>query len=110
MRTTIKKQLGKKIQNIRKAKGLSQEKLAELIGISNNSLSSIETGKSFMSFPNLERLIDVLNIKPYELFMFNNENPQKIILEDLAKKLDKLKNSEDKLLLISTLIDIVEMI
>ena len=41
----IRKQVGKKIQKIRKSKGFTQEKLAELIGIEPPSLSYIETGK-----------------------------------------------------------------
>lgn len=41
----FKKLLGKKIQSIRKAKGLTQERLAELIDIETPSLSYLETGK-----------------------------------------------------------------
>lgn len=39
----IKKILGNNVRNLRKAKNLSQEKLAEIIGLERDSLSSIET-------------------------------------------------------------------
>ena len=34
-----------RVQEIRKQKGLSQEKLASMIGVSRNTISSIETGQ-----------------------------------------------------------------
>lgn len=44
------------LRRIRKAKGLSQEQLAELIGRSTEAISNIERGKSS---PNLETVIDI---------------------------------------------------
>lgn len=41
----IKKEIGSRIKAIRKAKGYTQEQLAELVGIEPPSLSYIETGK-----------------------------------------------------------------
>lgn len=38
----IKHLLGKRIREIRKAKNISQEKLAELVGIEKRNLSNIE--------------------------------------------------------------------
>ena len=43
----IKVLLGKKIQEIRKSKNLTQEKMAELLGIETSSLSNIERGKYY---------------------------------------------------------------
>ena len=41
----IKKLLGKKIQKIRKTRGITQEKLAELVELDTSSISHIENGK-----------------------------------------------------------------
>ena len=43
----IKKQLGQRIKYLRKRKGLSKEKLAEIIGLSTRSLGNVETGRYF---------------------------------------------------------------
>ena len=43
----LKQNIGKRIQEIRKSKKLTQEKLSELADIAQNSLSNIETGASF---------------------------------------------------------------
>lgn len=43
----IKSLLGKRIKEIRKKRGLTQEKLAELAGIETPSLSNIENGKNY---------------------------------------------------------------
>lgn len=64
----IKKLLGKRIQEIRKAKKLTQEKVAEYIGIETNSLSNIETGRFYPTSENLEKIIKILEISPRELF------------------------------------------
>ena len=45
----IKKLLGAKISSIRKERGYSQIQFAELLGISTNALSVIETGNGFLT-------------------------------------------------------------
>ena len=37
--------IAKRISEMRKQSGISQEKLAELVGVSRNTISSIETGQ-----------------------------------------------------------------
>ena len=54
--------IGKKIKEARKSQGLSQEKLAELVGIHEKQISKIETGKSFPTRKNLQKIIDTLNV------------------------------------------------
>ena len=45
----IKENLGKRIAELRKSLGISQEELAEKLDISQKSLSKIETGKNFLT-------------------------------------------------------------
>lgn len=51
--------LSEKILELRKAKGLSQEQLAEKIGVSRQSISKWETGESV---PEIERLTELSNV------------------------------------------------
>ena len=66
----IKKLLGKKIKEKRISLGLTQEILAEKIGISPKSLSQIELGNNFVSAENLEAICLALNTLPKNLFDF----------------------------------------
>ncbi|MGN0192347.1 MAG: helix-turn-helix domain-containing protein [Candidatus Gastranaerophilaceae bacterium] len=67
-----KKLLGKRIKELRKQAGMTQERLAELIGIETNSLSGIERGRHFPSMPTLERISFSLNVEMKSLFEFNH--------------------------------------
>ena len=71
-KVNIKKLIGKRVKELRKAKHLSQETLAEMLDISQNALSYIETGENFVSSETLEKLITALDIEPQELFMLNH--------------------------------------
>ena len=55
----IKKLLGKKIQKIRKTRGITQEKLAELVELDTSSISHIENGKYYPSAENLEKIHEI---------------------------------------------------
>lgn len=56
------KMLGKKIKQFRRAKGLSQEKLAELCDLSTAYISLIETGKRKVNFSQLEKIAHTLEL------------------------------------------------
>ena len=53
----------------RTERGLTQEKLSELTGISTDYLSEIERGKKTPSFKRMELIANALNIEVYKLFL-----------------------------------------
>lgn len=53
--------LGEKIKSLRKGLGMSQEKLAELMGISRQAVAKWENGQSAPSTANLFKLAEILN-------------------------------------------------
>lgn len=66
-----KLRLKNNIANVRKERGLSQAELAKLVGVSRNTISSIETGQ-YEPTAKLALLLSVaLDIKFEELFYFN---------------------------------------
>lgn len=83
----LKKLLGQRIRNIRKSKGLTQEKLAELINIETPSLSYLETGKYAPSIDTLQKLSEVLNVQPWEFYYFTQVSDEQK-KEELKKALD----------------------
>ena len=66
----FKSGLGNNIKLLRKTKNITQEELAEIIGIHPRQLSKIETGEHFPSCKTLEKLCMVLDVEPKALFDF----------------------------------------
>ena len=64
---------GKKLQQIRKSKGLTQEKLAELAGVHEKHISKLELGTYKPSFDTLNKVLTALDLKIDEVGL-NLEN------------------------------------
>ncbi len=64
----LPKQLGKRIQKIRKEAGLTQEQLAEKVNISRAYIGYIEQGRNEASLTVLEKIAKQLHISLSELF------------------------------------------
>ena len=62
--------VGNNIKLLRKARNITQEELAETIGIHSRQLSKIETGEHFPSCKTLEKLCVALDVTPKVLFDF----------------------------------------
>lgn len=105
MKNYIQEQLGKRIQKLRKIRGFSQEKFAELIGIATNTLSSIETGNAFMTAPTLEKITQLLNISPAELFNFPSEQQNNDMYKNIMRKLEFIKSDDERLAILYKLVD-----
>lgn len=89
-----KELLGKRLRELRKRKGINQEKLAELIDVDPTTISNIENGKNYPSMINLENLLNVLDCSFIEAFDFEHKNSD----EDLILQItNKLKSNPDKL-------------
>ena len=86
----IKVLVGQRIKKIRKSKKYTQEKLAELIGIEPQSLSYMETGKFSPSPDTLQKLGEILNVKPYEFYYFEDMTEDEMI-GDIIKALKEDK-------------------
>ena len=102
----IKQRLGKRIQSFRKFKKLTQEQLAEIIGIDVVSLSKIETGRNYPASENLEKIARALDVLPYELFVFKKEEKDnKELVSKIKKNITFIRNDHKKLSLINNIIE-----
>ena len=54
--------LSDRIKNCRQSAGLSQEKMAELVGVSRQAVTKWETGQTSPSTENLFRLAEILGV------------------------------------------------
>lgn len=66
----IKVTYGNKVRQIRKDKGVSQEKLAELAELDRTYISDIENGKRNVSIETIFKIADALKISVIEFFKF----------------------------------------
>lgn len=103
----IKKRFGVKVREYRKEAGLTQEKLAELVGCSWQTISGLETGYSFPSSKILFNLSFSLKMPLVYLFNFysnsiDNEDEAKLI--NTFKQLDK-KQQKIVLKMVQSLIE-----
>ena len=70
--------LGEKISFLRQGKGISQEKLAELIGVSRQAVTKWENGNANPDTENLIRLAEIFGVSLDELCKGFSEKPKKI--------------------------------
>ncbi|MDO5437955.1 MAG: helix-turn-helix transcriptional regulator [bacterium] len=68
----MKELLGKRIKELRIKNGMTQEQLAELVGMGERNLSKIECGINFISAETLDKLTKALKVSPKELFDFDH--------------------------------------
>lgn len=88
----LKKQLGRRIKELREQHNLSQEYIAEQLDMNPANYWRIENGVSYPKPENLEKICEILNVKAQELFAF--EHIQSI--EDIKNELQEIiKNDEN---------------
>ena len=87
-----KKLLGKRIKEIRKFRGLTQEKLSEIIDLETSSLSGIESGRFYPSLHVLEKIASALEVELIDFFKFTSVN----IPENLDEEIAKIVQMQDK--------------
>ena len=65
----IQQSFGLRVQQLRKATGMSQEKFALSIDMDRTYLASVEAGKRNISITNIKKIADGLSITISELFV-----------------------------------------
>lgn len=66
----LKINFGKRLQTLRQEADMTQEALADEIGVTVESISNIERGIFGPKFDNLEKIAEVLDVHVKELFDF----------------------------------------
>jgi len=67
-----RKLFGKRLAQIRKAKGWSQEKLALESGLARSYVGGVERGQRNIALVNICRLAETLGVRPSELMEFSS--------------------------------------
>ena len=89
-----KELLGKRIKELRKQKGYTQDYLAEKLKIEPRQLSKLETGKHYPSFETIIALLETFDITFEELISFEHLNSANDIRKTLLKDIENIDDSK----------------
>ena len=87
--------IGKFIAQKRKAKNLTQEQLAEKLGVSNKTISKWETGKCMPDYAVVKSLCDELQITIAELMDGEDAEDKSVRLYDEKQVMDLLERTQE---------------
>ena len=90
--------IGQRIRKVRKAYGLSQEELAEKVGISTTHMSHIETGNTKLSLPVFVELAEALGIRTDEMLSDGEFASRGTAIEEIIRILDTCTTQELKVM------------
>lgn len=101
----IKKELGIKIKRMRINRGLTQEQLAEMVDVSQRTLSGIEIGENFVTAETLDKIINALNTTSEELFSTEHLKEPAVLINEILNDIKFISQNPQKL---ETLYNIVK--
>ena len=87
----VKILLGEKVKRLRKMKGYTQEKFAEMINITPRNLNRIESGENFVTSETLDRIISTLNVPADVLFSYEHLKDEEEMVAEIYNFVDKIK-------------------
>lgn len=105
-KSDIDKEFGKILREFRLKNDLTQEQLAEKLGISLKYISRIENGNNGVKTENLIKYMNILGITPnviYKLFITNKEVASNI---EITEKINNL--SKEKKEFLNSIIDLLQ--
>ena len=89
----IKRAVGMRIKIVRQRSGLTQDQLAEQVGLSPKYISGIERGVENPTMDILIRLAKMLGVEPYDLFLFGESEESE---RALRKGIEKMVREADR--------------
>src|SRR5258708_27620285 len=96
------KLFGKRVRQLRLEKGYSVVQLGGLVGLNEQTLWSIESGRYSTSFNSLVNIANALKVNEYDLFVWQGTNPLFDLINLLRKaplaKVVELKGVLEKML------------
>jgi len=91
--------LGKRIKDARLTAGLSQERLAEMVGLTSQHISHTEVASTKISLPALVKISNALNTSVDKLLSDNVQDSKPHILDEFQLLLDDCNGDEAYIIL-----------
>ena len=82
----LKQKFADNLKRIRKSRKMTQEQLAENVGVDFRYISLLENAKNFPSCDLIEKIANAMNVNVSEFFIFEDKNTR----DDLENKLKNL--------------------
>jgi transcriptional regulator with XRE-family HTH domain len=80
-------QIGQKIKKLRELKNLTQDYMAQELGVTQSAYSRMEVGDTELTYSKLEKIADVLDMKPEEIIAFNESMVFNVMNNDVGNGL-----------------------
>ncbi|WP_342416104.1 helix-turn-helix transcriptional regulator [Paenibacillus sp. FSL R10-2782] len=108
---SLPESVGNRIRELRKAKGWTQEQLAEAAGLHYSYIGGVERGDRNISLETLEKIVLALKVPPFELFQFDETSDRKEIINELMLLINSRETIELEILTTITknIVDLVEL-
>lgn len=95
---STKKLLGARIKELRKSRKMTQEKLAEMIGVDPKYVSFIEVGRSAPSLEAMEKIAQALDVDIKDLFEFSHHAARPASIEQIDDILKDVPDDQLKII------------
>lgn len=92
------KLFGKRIKELRKKSGLTQEQLAEKINLFPKQIGNIETGTCFTTINNLKKFAEIFNTRISDLFDFEYLDNREQLENTITQLIKECSEEELKLI------------
>jgi len=91
-------EIGKRIRTVRLAKGMTQEKLAELVEVGTTHISHIETGNTIPSMKIFIAIVNALNASADELLCDNIINSKDVFQHEITQTITDCDEKETRII------------
>lgn len=95
--TSLKLKFGKRVRELRKNIGLTQEQMAEIIGIEPPNISKMENGMHFPQPDKIEKIAKALNVSIFELFEFEHFGKKEELIRYIKSTIDNFDEKKIRL-------------
>ncbi len=93
--STLRLKFGKRIKQLRKARGLTQEGLAEKASLEPTYVGAVERGARNLTIDNIEKIAKGFDIETYRLFFFHSDTSNENQVISKEQLVDILENMTD---------------
>lgn len=90
--------LGRRVRHFRMEKDLTQERLAELCGLSSKYISDLERGKANVTVTVLDKVATALGITSTDLLDNEHEAERELLVKEISQFLEKAEDEKVKTL------------
>lgn len=89
--------IGRRLAQLRKARRMTQEQLAEKTDLGNNYISNIENHRSIPSLETLVKLCDALEVTPNDILLGASVSSEQYLKDELLQKISQCSPREKRL-------------